>query len=325
MIKKVANLILRYLPKSLKRYLFFQLSEGIQSIHINAHNSVGERFGKSFKEFFITEDMPSKIKAIKANLDDDESVRVIDQKLEHLLQLPAWGTKYAVNTRCLSREEVLYTKEQILENVRFKSVLPKIKNELFLKTYIPEVVFYHHGLTLLPECITNNLNGKVFVDCGASYGDSAAMFDKYYNPQHVISFELTNNPSNAISDYNRTLRENNLSLEKFTLVTQGVDRQSWQTDDGYKFITIDSRLAECEDIGLIKMDIEGAALNAIYGAKRTICKNSPLLIISVYHCPEEFFEIKPLLESFGLGYKFIYRNLNFFHHYELETVLIAWV
>ncbi len=40
------------------------------------------------------------------------------------------------------------------------------------------------------------------------------------------------------------------------------------------------------------------------GAKHTICTQKPTMLISIYHSLDDFFEIKPLIESWNLGYTF---------------------
>jgi hypothetical protein len=65
-----------------------------------------------------------------------------------------------------------------------------------------------------------------------------------------------------------------------------------------------------EDITLIKMDIEGEEMNAIKGAINTIKKYKPTLAISIYHTPQDFFEIKPMLEELVPEYKFIIKKAN---------------
>ena len=71
------------------------------------------------------------------------------------------------------------------------------------------------------------------------------------------------------------------------------------------------------------MDIEGAALDCIEGSINIISRNRPIIIASIYHTPNEFFEIKPYIENLNLNYSFILRNLNFVTNFELETVLIC--
>ena len=57
-------------------------------------------------------------------------------------------------------------------------------------------------------------------------------------------------------------------------------------------------------VGLIKVDIEGAEQSFLRGAKETICKQKPTLLISIYHNVDDFLDIKPMIESWNLGYKF---------------------
>jgi hypothetical protein len=57
-------------------------------------------------------------------------------------------------------------------------------------------------------------------------------------------------------------------------------------------------------IGLIKTDIEGGESALLRGAEQTIREQKPILIISIYHSYADFFGIKPLIESWNLGYQF---------------------
>ncbi|MEJ8552675.1 FkbM family methyltransferase [Tepidibacter sp. Z1-5] len=66
------------------------------------------------------------------------------------------------------------------------------------------------------------------------------------------------------------------------------------------------------------MDIEGAKLNALIGAKETLEKFKPKLTILVYHYINDFIDIFNYLESLNLGYKF------YLYHYGIhreETIL----
>ena len=77
------------------------------------------------------------------------------------------------------------------------------------------------------------------------------------------------------------------------------------------------------EVGLIKSDIEGAELSLLRGAINTIKQQKPVLVISIYHNTNDFFEIKKLIESLNLGYKFkIEKNPN---RILIDTVLIAEV
>ncbi len=304
----------KILPKKIRKIIFL-LNEPIQSINLNP--IVSDRFGKNFKDFFITENMPSKLSILREGL-DQESLKVIEQKLEQQLQLPSWGTKYQKNIRCLDRADLLYTEEQISEAKFFKKNLPDIKKQLNLKTYIPEVVFYRHGLTFLNQRVIKKIENSVIVDCGASYGDSAVMFGKFFNPSKIISFELTNNPKRAKKEYFQTIEKNQLPKSLYSFIPKGVGNINKDN-----IITLDKALENIPNISLIKMDIEGAAYETLLNSKNIIIRDRPIIVASVYHTPNEFFEIKPYIENLELNYSFMFRNLNFITNFELETVLIC--
>jgi FkbM family methyltransferase len=73
-------------------------------------------------------------------------------------------------------------------------------------------------------------------------------------------------------------------------------------------------------IDFIKMDIEGAELDALRGAEQTLRRWRPKLAISLYHQPTDIFEIPLYIERLGLGYAY------YLEHYTIhneETVLFA--
>jgi FkbM family methyltransferase len=76
------------------------------------------------------------------------------------------------------------------------------------------------------------------------------------------------------------------------------------------------------DVGLIKIDTEGSELEILKGAENTIKEHKPVLLVSIYHNAEEFFEAKPLIESFNPGYRFSVAKLNPFY-LTSETMLIC--
>lgn len=75
-----------------------------------------------------------------------------------------------------------------------------------------------------------------------------------------------------------------------------------------------------DKVTFIKMDIEGAELEALKGAKSTISKHHPKLAISIYHKPEDIWEIPAYILSLSEDYRLYIR------HYQLsknETILYA--
>lgn len=73
-------------------------------------------------------------------------------------------------------------------------------------------------------------------------------------------------------------------------------------------------------VTFLKMDIEGAELKALEGAKSTILRNKPTLAICVYHHLRDLWEIPLLVKSLVPEYRIFLRHHNMF---EYETVCYA--
>lgn len=83
--------------------------------------------------------------------------------------------------------------------------------------------------------------------------------------------------------------------------------------------TIDAVIPE-QNCDLIKMDIEGFEKEALEGAKKVIIRSKPVLVISAYHKPNDFFTLMLFIKELNSDYKF------FMDRYECdvwETVLYA--
>lgn len=90
--------------------------------------------------------------------------------------------------------------------------------------------------------------------------------------------------------------------------------------------TIEVQTARLDDVlngekaTFIKMDIEGAELNALKGAEQTILTYRPKLAISMYHKPEDMWEIPAYILSLHSDYRLYLRHYSFSTY---ETVLYA--
>ena len=91
-----------------------------------------------------------------------------------------------------------------------------------------------------------------------------------------------------------------------------------------KTTTIDKFKKEknVEKVDFIKMDIEGAELSALKGAKETILSDRPQLAVSLYHNPTDYFEI-PLYLYEILKDKDYNFHIGHYSPLHLETVLYA--
>jgi len=84
-------------------------------------------------------------------------------------------------------------------------------------------------------------------------------------------------------------------------------------------VTIDDIVGN-NQCNFIKLDIEGAELDALEGAKRTIQKFRPRLAICCYHKPDHLWKIPIWINNLNLNYKLYLRN----HQYNtFETVIYA--
>jgi len=70
----------------------------------------------------------------------------------------------------------------------------------------------------------------------------------------------------------------------------------------------------------IKMDVEGAELSALEGAKEMIADSKPVLAISVYHHPSHLWQIPFLINSWRLDYRFFLRGHG---HSSFDLVVYA--
>lgn len=83
--------------------------------------------------------------------------------------------------------------------------------------------------------------------------------------------------------------------------------------------TVDSLLQD-KKVTYIKMDIEGAELEAIKGARKVIQEQAPRLAVSIYHKPEDIVQIPALLHVYNKDYRFYLRHYSFSFY---DTVLYA--
>jgi FkbM family methyltransferase len=206
--------------------------------------------------------------------------------------------------------------------------------KLPVEMYEESIFKYKHGLKFLPEDIIKGLDNKDFIDCGAYIGESALIFEKEYNPNKIYSFE-------PVLDNYKFLAENIKinNLKKVIAIQKGVGEKSTtikfvslgvssfiseKGDAEMDIISIDEYVEKNNlSVGLIKMDIEGYELKALEGAKKTIKKFKPVLLIGIYHNPEELFNTKQYIQDILPNYEFKIKHLADIRPLA-EIHLIAW-
>lgn len=207
--------------------------------------------------------------------------------------------------------------------------LDRIQRELDLPLEpLPELLL-HSGLTYLPKMARSLIKDRAIIDGGAFIGDTAKLFQKYYSPNRILAVEPDRESFDTLKSLvgRWRLRETILPLRyvlsdtvgKDTLWGEGVGASVIKktsdneiTSERIRSTTVDTLVADhdIENVGLIKLDVEGSEMNAVIGAAETIKRDRPLLLISIYHTARDFFEIKPYIEQMDVGYKFLVRKIS---------------
>jgi FkbM family methyltransferase len=231
--------------------------------------------------------------------------------------------------------------KKVLNNTKKVSGFCKFTHEgkyYYIPGYFsPYLWVYYYGLKELPATVKSYVTGKDFLDVGALYGDSALMLQKF-SPSKILAYEPV--PDN----YKHLLQtiEKNGQKDKITAINKGIgDKETTlkigSNKENSTFLTaihseakaeeipVSTIDMECKDktIGIIKMDIEGFEYYALKGALKTIKRDKPVLLISIYHTGKDFFEIPPMIKACVPEYKFTIADT--FPGSIYEKILVAYI
>lgn len=186
---------------------------------------------------------------------------------------------------------------------------------------------------------------EVFVDAGAYVGDTLEQFiwNSIGSFKKIYAFEPGTQQFCAMQiRVNRLIEEWAIDRDRIVCVKAGlgkIDSILPFTDDqkslaSNNFVatngvhtntaniySLDSFMKD-ESVTMIKADIEGFEIEMLKGAKNIIKRCKPKLAISIYHKPEDMFEIPMFIHDIVPDYKMAIR-----HHSAmlLETVLYCWL
>jgi len=171
-------------------------------------------------------------------------------------------------------------------------------------------------------------NNEVFIDCGAYDGDSVENFIKSVSGKFtkIYSFEPDKENFKKLNEkIKKNAWENVVTIKKGVFNKNGkvgfhgagtVDARisTKESVESVKstidVVTIDNYFKDKEPPTLIKMDIEGAEIEALLGAKKTIKKHKPKLAISSYHRSTDLWEIPLIIKSINKDYKIYFRHYS---------------
>lgn len=183
--------------------------------------------------------------------------------------------------------------------------------------------------------------GDVIIDAGAFIGDTAVFFHhKLQGNCEIHCFELLDE-NLTLLQYNLAINDmdhGNVILNKFALSdttgqtiaikagrTQGGTSMFGELQGGnaVETITLDDyvRIMNVARVDFIKMDIEGAEIPALHGARETIRYFKPRLALCLYHKWDDVITIPRFLEETGVSYSFRFKWVQLTDGW--EAVLLA--
>ena len=305
------------------------------------HPGEREALAKLFSDAMNREDSAQRFSALISGLDNESRNTVSD--IIHRMGMIADGNK--------SLQDVYTQREQeefVRMNDEFSSKIVKLNDNLYYYNgyYLPvnqfdsSVFFTRYGIDKLTTL--DSVRNKHIIDAGGYVGDTALLFSSYTD-KSIHVFEAS--PSN-MDIIRETIRLNHLdnivpvskalgeksgtatfSLGESNSCNSLVERPGYNYPDHIEVpvVTLDDYVRENNiEVGLIKVDIEGGEQLLLRGAVETIRTQHPILLISIYHSANDFFEIKPMIEKMCDKYTFrIVKPAN--PAIALETILLAEV
>jgi FkbM family methyltransferase len=165
---------------------------------------------------------------------------------------------------------------------------------------------------------------EIFLDCGAYTGDSVKQFYKEVSGKFKKVYSFEPDRSNFFKLCETVRRLDSLRIIPVNSgvyhstgvisfrVLGGIDTRidSGENSVSLPVVSIDDFLKNKEGATFIKMDIEGAEVEALLGAKETIQQNKSKLAISVYHKASDFWEIPLIIKSLNKDYRLYLRHYS---------------
>lgn len=307
-----------YNLKYLEDYIFFDHIAFVESPMF--HNAFGQPFYKYIKKNEVKINSTYKILSDKKSIDTlnkliNFRINLYNPERINLNSLPTSieeQSTYEKNAMKYFQEISIQLDESLRKNISFKISLDPY-------SYLDKVT---------------SSNKKNIFNLG-SYNNTSVMFSHFSPDAKIYAFE----PQKEIHDQNVIISKyypniipvnagawDTTTILPFKIVNnEGVTTSSMISEDSNEYINVYSiddyvEKNNIKDIDFIKMDIEGAELEALKGAVLSIKKFMPDLAISIYHKPEHLIDIPLLIKDFCPEY-----NIYIGHKYynPTETVCFA--
>jgi FkbM family methyltransferase len=229
----------------------------------------------------------------------------------------SWSEEFVAN----SHDKIEQTKSWMSDEKSVRAL------EAFMKQ--KQTCCYSKAYDTTPQYFDSDIihygKEEVFIDCGAYHGETSLEFIKNLKKHgidsfsRIIAFEPDEKNAKVLKENLRDYKNvevhiTGVSNENGILsFSSGKETASKFVDDGDIKVPVEAidALDVSEKITFIKMDIEGAELDALHGAANAICINRPKLAICVYHKKEDLITIPQYIKKLNPDYKLYFRNYNF--------------
>lgn len=300
-----------------------RLATIVTALRLGYYNEPNEKvkFRLYFEPIFSAPDFPTKYSALINGLSEEDAAIVsrIVRNMVRALEGPD-GATLDLFTPDEAREMARIEKEFFGAIVNLggglyaygKYVMP---NPLFE----PQIFLEKMGYGLIED--RESVRHRDILDVGGFVGDSMLILSEW-TERTVYVFEPDAEKYDACLETSRLNGITNARMERLALgakdeeLTFHISPNSagsffkregigYSGEITIRTVPLDSYVEGKDiDVGLIKVDIEGFERAFLEGAKKTIAKFRPVILLSIYHKGSDFFDLKPLIESWGLGYRF---------------------
>lgn len=302
-----------------------KLGRVIQGLAVMTPSMAVERFGEHL--VFVVTIMNPKLRFLDAR---QRLKQLTDRPVLSFLQL-AWQYPETF----LPYYQFELPQQLLAKATDIQRALPLWADEESRRQFIAHIRFRLHldfealppnpGQGYLPEALFPTLpEDTVFIDCGAYDGDTVRQFVEHQQGRFgkIYAFEpdeincrrlnqyvagLGNESSAKVQVYNAAVGD---SHGKIGFNATG-DMSASFTEAGALQVDV-LRLDEIVKIDgapvFLKLDVEGAELAALKGAKELIRRARPLVALSVYHRPDDLWQLPLYLDALNPGYRFFLRT-----------------
>jgi FkbM family methyltransferase len=219
----------------------------------------------------------------------------------------------------LSDEKSILLLDQIIEYRRGGQIDTLPKTEILEHQYIPiDLPTPPKNIRMVELGAYSGDNLREFVQRGLNIEFALSLEPDLHNFSLLVStiaeLDLRNVFALPLAGWNQT---------ETLMFSDSGNAGAVMNENGESAVTATSidEIVGSSKINFIKMDIEGAELCALMGAKNIIQQNTPHLAISVYHRPDDLWNIGLKIEEFANGrYKYFLRQYG---HQLFDTILYA--